>query len=100
MLEKFHGQRSLAGYSPRSHSLTPLNENTHSQNRDVLSKAHFIPHLVSSQVVEGGERQAEKAQTRRQVLRQKKGNRKDGGCRLAGTESRNEAEGRRKRRTR
>ena len=57
-LEKFHGQRSLAGYSPRSHSLTPLNENTHSQNRDVLSKAHFIPHLVSSQVVEGGERQA------------------------------------------
>ena len=42
----------------------------------------------------------QKAQTRRQVLRQKKGNRKDGGCRLAGTESRNEAEGRRKRRTR
>ena len=30
----------------------------------------------------------------------RKGIRKDGGCRLIGTESRNEAEGRRKRRTR
>lgn len=30
----------------------------------------------------------------------RKGIRKDGGCRLVGTESRNEAEGRRKRRTR
>ena len=30
----------------------------------------------------------------------RKGLRKDGGCRLVGTESRNEAEGRRKRRTR
>lgn len=31
---------------------------------------------------------------------EEKGIRKDGGCRLVGTESRNEAEGRRKRRTR
>ena len=48
---EFHGQRSLAGYSPWGHKESDMTEHTSTQSRTNVAWFHFI----ENQVIEGGD---------------------------------------------